>query len=448
MNCYQYPESLAHSGEFSVRINGEPVEVLYACVADFVICALGPEDLPATVEVTSSRPVASARVRPFAKKIETMLVDGSARFLLARPENLSIEIEGCKPLYLFANPPENNPPAPGDPGVVTFAPGRIHEVPVLTMAEGDTLYLPGGAVLKGRIHIKGRAGIRICGHGVFDGSFYNREAGDAVPSIILERCPDVVVEEITMVRPQGWMIMLAACAGVTVRNVKQIGEVVCSDGVDVVGSSNVLIEDSFFHNNDDCVAVKALFYGKKNPAPPNVDARETVENVIVRRCVFANWNAGNAMEIGHELSVNRIRNIIFTDIDVLHVHGYGAVFSIHNTDRAIVSDVLYENIRVEHCFDKLIDFRVSRSRFSVDAERGHIRGVTLRNIQWTRNQNNVGYTISLISGWDAQHCVEDVVLENIRIDGQTVHQLDELEICTRHCHNLQLRNSPMACKHR
>jgi len=441
MKLYHHPASLQRSSEFSVRINGCPVEVLFTGVADFVICALGPEDLPATVEVTSSRPVASARVRPLTKKIETTLADGSVRFLLAGPEKLSVEIEGCKALYLFANPPEINPPAPGDPGVVTFSAGRIHEVPVLTMTEGHTLYLPGGAVLKGRIHIKGRAGIRICGHGVFDGSFYDREAGEAFPSIILERCPDVVVEEITMVRPQGWMIMLAACAGATVRNVKQIGEVVCSDGVDVVGSSNVLIEDSFFHNNDDCVVVKAHFFGeKRDSASLKVNARENVENVMVRRCTLANWKAGNAMEIGHELSVDRIRDITFTDIDILHVHGDGAVFSIHNCDRALVENIRFENIRIDHCYAKLIDFRIFRSRYSTDAERGQIRGVVLRDIQWTRTPFNAGYTVSVIGGSDAAHTVEDVAIENFVIDGVSVRHLDELEICTRHCHNLRLQS--------
>ena len=440
MKIYRHPELLLRSSEFSVCINGEPLEVLHTDVADFVICALEPGDFPALVEVTPKRPVTTALVRPVAKKIPATVANDTVRFTLSRPEKLSVDIAGCKPLYLFVNPPETNPPKPGDPSVVTFAAGQIHEVPMLALEDGQTLYLPGGTVLKGRIHVKGKSGIRICGHGVFDGSFYDQVVDGMIPSITLERCPNVLVEDLTMIRPQGWMLMIAACAGATIRNVKQIGEVISSDGIDVVGSRDVVIEDCFLHNNDDCVVVKALFVGGKNLSATQVDARENVENVLVRRCTFANWHCGNAMEIGHELSVEFVRNVTFTDIDVLHVHGQGAVFSIHNNDRAVVSDVLFDNIRIEHCYDKLIDFRISRSRFSTDAERGHIRGVTLRNIQWTRTPFNAGYTISLIGGWDATHTIENIAIENFAIDGVPVRHLDELEICTRHCSNLRLKS--------
>jgi hypothetical protein len=144
------------------------------------------------------------------------------------------------------------------------------------------------------------------------------------------------------------------------------------------------------------------------------------------------------MEIGHELSVDFVRGITFRDIDVLHCHGSGAVFSMHNYDRALVSDVLFENIRIEHCYDKLIDLRISSSRFSTDEERGCIRGVILRNIEWNRTPFNRGYTISLIGGWDEDHVIEDVLIENFLIDGRPVQHLDELEICTRNCKNLRL----------
>jgi len=437
MTLYRHPKSLQRSAAFSVLINGEQAEVLHTDIADFVICALVPGDFPAKVEVAPSAAATAATIHPVSKQISAAMEGGTVRFTLSGPEKLSIAISGSKPLYLFANPPETNPPASGDPSVVTFPAGQVSETPMLTLEDGQTLYLPGGAVLKSRIHIKGKSGIRICGHGVFDGSFYSLEKDGHIPSIILERCPDVLVEDITMIRPQGWMLLLAACQGATVRNLKEIGEVGSSDGIDVAGSSDVLIEDCFLHNNDDCVVIKAIFLRDKIIAESGVDARENVENVLVRRCTFANYN-GNAMEVGHELSVDSIRNITFTDIDVLHVHGTGAVFSLHNNDRALVENILFENIRIEHCYNKLIDFRISESRYSSDAERGRIRGVVLRDIRWTRTPFNLGYTISLIGGWDADHTIEDIAIENFVIDGVPVRHLDELEICARHCHNLRV----------
>lgn len=127
---------------------------------------------------------------------------------------------------------------------------------------------------------------------------------------------------------------------------------------------------------------------------------------------------------------------------MLHVHGSGAVFSLHNYGRALVENILFEDIRIEHCYDKFIDFRVSRSRYTVDPDPGHIRGVVLRDILWHRADCNVGYTVSLVGGWDADHRVEDVALENIRINGTPVGHLDELEITTRYADGLRLRSSP------
>ena len=263
---------------------------------------------------------------------------------------------------------------------------------------------------------------------------------------MLERCPGVLVEDLTFVRPAGWMLLLGACAGATVRNLKQIGEVMSSDGIDVVGSRDVLIEDCFLHNNDDCVVVKAFVVGAKNVNGVQVDGRENVENVLVRRCTFANWFGGNAMEIGHELSVERVKNVVFRDIDVLHVHGTGAVFSLHNFDRALVEDVLFEDIRIEHCYDKFIDFRISRSRFSTDDQRGRMRNITIRNVTWHQSRYCPGYTTSLVGGWDADHLVEDVTLENIVINGRPVRHLDELEIHTRHCRGLRLLPPPASAE--
>ena len=435
-----HPRSLERSTLHTLSINGRAVETLHTGVADYAIATLEAADFPARVEIVSARDLNPANVviRPMSKGIVHTIEGRVIRLTLERPEKISIDPgHGAKPLYLFLAPPLPSP-APG-PGVVTFPAGQISEVPLLTLEDNQTRHLPLGAVFKGRIHIKGRKNIRITGHGIIDGSFYTRAEHGCLPCVVLEDCDGVTVEGVTMVRPAGWMLVLAASKNITVRDLRQIGEVVSSDGIDVVGSRDVLIEDCFLHNNDDCVVIKAFDIGAKNLAGvPVIHGRENVENVTARRCVFANWTAGNAMEIGHELSADRVSGVTFQDIDVLHVHGQGAVFSLHNYGRATVENIVFENIRIEHCWDKFIDFRISRSRYTVDADPGHIRGVVLRDILWHRADCNTGYTISLIGGWDAAHRVEDVALENIRINGQPVRHLDELEITTRHADGLRL----------
>ncbi len=438
MKAYHHPPALPRNPAAGLTINGTAVETLATGAADFSIVAMEPSDFPARVEINAPP---GTCIRPLSAGVPCSEADGRIAFTLPRPMKLSIDPGyGSKPHYLFANPPETAPPATPPPGVVTMRPGEITEIPLLEMEDGQMLYLPGGSVLKGRIHVKGKSDIRICGHGILDGSLYSGGPGEKLPTLILERCSRALVEDITMIRPSRWMLVPAACRGVTVRNVKQIGEVMCSDGIDILGSSDVLVEDCFLHNNDDCIAVKAFELGAKNVDGVRIDARENVENVLVQRCTLANAGGGNAIEIGHELSVDSVRGVTFRDIDILHVHGHGAVFAIHNCDRATISDIHYENIRVEHCYAKFLDFRITRSRYSTDAERGRIRGVTLRDIRWDRSPYNAGYTVSIIRGADADHAVEDVRITDFFLDGRRVENLDDLEIAATHCRGLRLEN--------
>jgi polygalacturonase len=164
---------------------------------------------------------------------------------------------------------------------------------------------------------------------------------------------------------------------------KQIGEVVSSDGIDVVGSQDVLIEGCFLRNNDDCIAVKSTNHSARRHSKYS-DWRRDVRGVEVRGCVFLNARAGNVMEIGFELQADSISDITFRDIDVLCGHGEGGVFTIHNGDHATVSRIVWEDIRVEHFYDKLVDFRILNSRWSGDDERGQIRDVRLSTSTWRK----------------------------------------------------------------
>ena len=429
MNSRKQPKALPRSKVFSLAVNGCERDVLHTGVADFAVCELEAGDWPAEVEVWGAGPIERAALHPLSRGLRPRIRNGRVVFVLEGPQKLSVAVPGCKPLYVFACRAEDNRPAAGARDVVDLEPGLIHERSLLALENGQTLHIPYGAVLRGRIHVRGKQGVRICGHGIFEGP----AEGPAAPSILLERCVDVAVEGLTMVRPRSWMLVPAACRNVVVRDLRQIGEVVSSDGIDILGSSEVLVEDCFLHNNDDCVAVKAFRLGARNVEGVEVDARENIEGVLVRRCVLANWHCGNAMEIGHELAVDSVRNIRFEDIDVLHVHGTGAVFAIHNFDRASVENVVFENIRIEHCYDRLIDIRISESRFSTDRERGTIRNVAMKNIHWTRSAANAGYTVSLIGGHDAGHRVEGVEIGPVYINGRRVTNPGELEIHTRHC---------------
>jgi hypothetical protein len=193
-----------------------------------------------------------------------------------------------------------------------------------------------------------------------------------------------------------------------------------------------VVEDCFLRNGDDCVVVKAR-------APEDYPGYDTdVENVLVQRCTLVNNGGGNATEIGYELRTPSVRRITFRDCDILSVEGYGAAFGIHNGDRATVSEVLYEDIRVEHYFTFLIDFRIIASRYGRDAEHGQVRNVRLRNVRVTQSIYNPGYSVSLIGGMDPQHTIEGVTIEDLCLDDLKVTNPDQLDLYVRNASDIEI----------
>ena len=97
----------------------------------------------------------------------------------------------------------------------------------------------------------------------------------------------------------------------------------------------------------------------------------------------------------------------------------------------MIEDVRWENIRVEHHYDKLVDFRTLNSRWNYDTERGHIRNVTLKHIRVNQSIFNSGYTVSVIAGYDAAHPVEQVCFDDFQINNRHITNADQLDLVTR-----------------
>lgn len=367
----------------------------------------------------------SVSIRPYRHNVPTHNAGAGFEFE-ASAGNYFIEPDKGLPLFLFANAPK--PPPEGK--VLRFGPG-VHETGRIDLGDGGTLYLEGGAVVRGSVYAHGE-GIRVCGPGLLDGSMY--EPHDT-RLLVFDGCEDLRIEEIMTIGTPSWNLVIGGCRKANVENVKLVGWVVTSDGIDVVGSREVMIRDCFLRNNDDCVAVKAVDYRQRGEAPRVTDWRQDVDEVLVEGCTMFNDRAGNVMEIGFETQTESIKNITFRNIDVLAGHGEGGVFTIHNGDRATVENILYEDIRVEHFYDKLIDFRIMHSRYSKDPERGHIRNVRLKNVDTVEDIYN---TVSLVGGFDAEHDVKGISIENLSMGGQRISSPDQFGLYTKHASEVEI----------
>ncbi len=426
ISTYTYSPSCPASPTYRLFVEGQAQFVYHTAVADFA--AFGA-DGTVRLEVALPAGTGAATVHPLRYGIPVERDGDLLRFSLPGAGNYVLQPEGLNPLFLYVNPLDLNLP-PADDTALRIPAGTIADAGGLTLSCGQTLCIEPGAVLRGALRVSNANDVTICGGGIIDGGC----AGDPPDHsrarlLVIEGCQNVTVRDIILIQPELWMLVLGACRDVRISNLREIGAVISSDGIDVVGSRNVLIENCCLRNNDDCIVIKST----PGDSPLGVDWRGDVENVIARNCVLWNAEAGNALEIGHELQAEHVRDIRFENLDILCVHGTGAPFSIHNGDRATVENVLYENIRVEHHYDKLIDFRIMRSRFNHDPQRGQVRNVTLRDIEVTESVYNPGYTISIIGGWDAEHTIEGVHFKNFRLGGRRICRLEDLPAYTAHC---------------
>ena len=257
VRLYPVSEGLTPAPDFDVLVNGKPVFVHDSPVAPFIHFSMsgGAE---VTVKVRSgvrytaaqeyeawgrryqprhvALPLGAVEVRPHSAGI-TPVVCATTRSVsrLARPANLSIEFGGnlTRPLFVFAAPEETDAPAAPAPGVRYFAPGKVYDVGRLELASGETVYIAGGAVVRGTILAADAEGARIRGRGVLDGSDETKAEG---PMIELRRCRDVRVEGIVILNNRGWTVIPRHSRGVVFDNIKMIAWNNNSDGIDVVGS--------------------------------------------------------------------------------------------------------------------------------------------------------------------------------------------------------------------
>jgi polygalacturonase len=247
--------------------------------------------------------------------------------------------------------------------------------------------------------------IKILGRGILDNTMYNR--GEHRP-IEINQCNDVLIEGIILTECRHWSCASFASENVTYNNLKIVSSNDWDDGIDIVGSKHILVNNCFIQTKDDCIAIKAgVNYFT------NFSSDFTVDDITVQNSVLWNGVWGNGLEIGFETRTDTIRNIVFRNCDLIHVEGPEGTFTIHNGDRALVQNVLYEDIRVEDSQGWLIDFKILNSQYSKDKERGRIENVTFRNIFV---EGDI-FPYSQFLGFDEEHRIEGIVLENFVIHG-------------------------------
>ncbi len=376
----------------------------------------------ATVEVTLPSAPSSVVVRPTGRGITPVINGNKVTFNITEPGNFSVEFNNSKsnPLFLFANPPEVNPPTQSSANVIYFGPG-VHNPGRITLQSNQTLYLAPGAYVNGYVWSENTNNIKIEGRGILSGELYQKGQllnpnNNSQKLVEIRNARNVNISGIIALDSPEWNFHPHNSSNVTFDNIKTIGWRRNSDSIDPTNAVNLTIRHSFLKGHDDGITLK----GRIIPSNP------TIQNVLVEGTVhWQNWM--RALVVGGELAdISLIQNIRFRNIDIIH-SGYNAsspenrdaAMSVWNMDNATVRDVEFENIRVEYA-DRLIRLNVSKNEFSQTTDYGRIRDITFKDIT-----SSGGNSAIEITGYGPDNLIENITLNNVRINGKTIRRPDD-----------------------
>ncbi|MDD6210211.1 MAG: glycosyl hydrolase family 28 protein [Bacteroidales bacterium] len=416
---YTFPAEAPKSESYNVLINDVDYYVYPAPVADIVNFGIKGE---VRIAVTPSVRINSVDIRPKSAKVKYEVDDNTIFITLSKPQFLSVEVNGDtkRPLLLFANAPETDIPDRNNPDVLFFEAGKMYDTGRFEVKSNQTVYFAPGSIVLGSIISDHTENVRVLGRGMLSGA--NFQKGES-RMIELDRVKNVTVEGITIIDCKHWTMPLMGCDNVLIKDVKIVTGNDWDDGVDVVGSRNVTIDGCFIRTKDDCIAIKAgITYFT------DFDTQFVVDNVTVKNCICWNAEWGNGLEIGFETRADTIKNVVFENIDMIHVEGNPvmdeATFTIHNGDRAVVENILYKNIRVEDPEILLVDFQIMESKYSKDTTRGKIANVRMEDITVTTKEP----VRSKLIGFDENSDIRNVYIKNMTINGKKILSPEDMNL--------------------
>ncbi|RCW42507.1 glycosyl hydrolase family 28 protein [Paenibacillus prosopidis] len=389
--------------------------------------------------------IESAVIRPLSYNIPFEKSGSSLRFQLNRPRKLSIEINGERfnNLHLFANPLEHNAPRPEDANVLVVKPGihrtehllrplttaraeggpepevlyflpGVHfiEETLLRIPSGKTVYIAGGAAVAGSMVCDRVENVVIRGRGMLYLADFHRFSAFRGVRILFSN--NIEVEGITTVNPPHYSIYIGKSENIRISNFKSFSCKGWTDGIDMMSSSRIDIDDIFLRTSDDCIAI----YGSR------WDYYGDTRSVTVRNSTF--WaDVAHPLMIGthgdHHNGGDTIEDIRFENIDILEHHepqpNYQGAMTINAGDLNTVRDVTYDNIRVEHFeLGRLFDIRVVWNKDYNPVPGNRIENIVFQNIEYSGQNANP----SRIHGYNAERAVVGVTISNLRVNGETV----------------------------
>jgi hypothetical protein len=460
LKVYPAPQGIIESNDYSVRVRTEFGDWNQVFVYEVKVdmhnvqkASMVSFDFDGTVEIEvtcRSTKVESVVLRPLSENIPFLKNGNALSFKLNKPKKLSLEMNGdhFKNLHIFANPIEKQPVHPDDrnvlvlqpaihrtedilrlassisdevdgkPFVIYFSPGMHYlEEGILRIPSGCTVYLAGGSVVVGSLVCDSVRDVTIAGRGFL--YLANFERFTAFRGVRIVFSKNIKIEGITTIDPPHYSIYVGQSEDIKIINFKSFSTRGWSDGIDIMSSSNIEIEDVFLRTSDDCIAI----YGSR------WDYKGDTRNVTVRNSVL--WaDVAHPLMIGTHGDAGKdgdiIENICFDSIDILEHHepqsDYWGAMAINAGDKNTIRNITFKNIRVEDFeLGQLFDIRVVWNKKYNPAPGTKIENVYFENIEYYGKNNNP----SRIHGFSKERTVQNIYFENLRINGELIMNAEQ-----------------------
>ena len=468
---YPRPSIYEKSAHFSLKVNGTDMYTVGYAEYDYVQLSMDEGySTEFRVGLLDESSVDSYNISPKKLAISATKQGNELVFSLKEAQYLIVKINDEKEFVILVDPSETDVPntsasnvynvkdydadgtgasltkgvqsaldaAASHPGSIVYVPPGLYIFPNLYIHSQTSLYLAGGAVLRmsdkpsdyktlfnksddgdGTWWIRTDADskdIKIYGRGTIDGN------GEALfnlkPRFIADllvpvgttnfKCDGILVRDASF-----WAVVPIQVTGAKMTNIKILDRfsVLQNDGIDVVESTDVVVDRAIAIANDDNFSTKTWPYKKGTTMPYPYEPRP-LSNVSFNNCIA--WTLRTGFKVGMG---------VFEDQDNVNFNNsvaYSASIGLgiqHAEGTATASHIRYENIHIENLAGTN-DGRATWLAIYIiggSGNVGSIENVFVHNIK----ADDLGAYNSLIQGYSSSVMVSTVTLENIYANGSS-----------------------------
>lgn len=392
---------------------------------------------PVKVRVTKKDGFNSVCARPTSYGIEMQRCSNKkVEFTITDPgKKISVEFDGDRMQNLFILPDLPDADIPEGDNVIYYGPG-IHDAGEIKLEwwNNATIYIDSEAIVYGRIVANRCDSLTIRGRGILCSSKENHGEGRK-PQIETYACNHLTIEGIMLRDTPNWTIKVVGSDHVHVNNIKEIGWIMNSDGMDFLCCRHVLVENTFQRNYDDNVTIKAFNaspeYIRKNSETDGsykdwtigmVEGLDKfdVYDIEVRNCVFWADKAHN-MLVGPESRGIPFSNIRFTGNVVLENRQndkvYPGTMAVMIADNGTFSDITFSDIEVEDINGgKVLCIQFTNAWAYGNKYGQWAKNITIEKIRYEGHRS----TASKIYGLNSTQKIDGVKISDFTVNGEKI----------------------------